>query len=775
MLFPQQVSFFTIFRCVFAIVLVLLMATSCTTPKKFQKNRPFVYKTDIILVGDQKVTEKQKLKAGLENQLADSLKVRTIVALGFPKLLYNKLEKPPVFDSGNISRSKTSMTALLNSQGYFGPTISDTFFIDTVRDQQRVKIEFTVLPGKQLRMDSIGYDLSNPELQKLALESRGASLLKKSNPYSIEVLSAELDRLLLIFRNHGYYKIVKKDFIVERDTVLAALIDPTIDPFEQFQLLEELKRKRENPTINVVIKQATLKDSAHHTKYYIGDVRVYPDMTLQEEETSFEKRRDSLDGIAFFYRTRRFKLPYLSRNTTLRPGNLYKINDYYSTINNFNQSGAWGQVDVAFSERTDTLPLLDATIRLFPSKRQLLNIAFETSRNAGDYLTNGQLFGIALNFGLLNRNAFREAIQSSTNLRFGIELGRNLIQTLQAGISQNIYIPRFILPFKVKNENKLTTPRTAINVGAAYTNRKDFFNVRSANASWGYEWSKKKHSWRYIPLNTEYTDIIKTDSFLKLEDTIPSLAIAFNNGLIIGQVLGYSYSHGTPKNLGLFKAQIEESGAIVGLSKSIDEGDLRRFIKADVEYKYFINHPKSAWAFRIFGGYGYNYGRTRDGPEKGLPFFKAYFGGGPYSMRAWQVRQLGLGSNIYYDTVKNSIGIDRFGDIKLESNIEYRFDLGVLFGVQFKSAFFVDIGNVWARSIYGDEKLEGSQFMFANLYKDLGVGGGTSLRVDFNSFLIRLDWAYKLKDPIYSTMNAGWLHKLKITDGQLQFGIGYPF
>ncbi|HMF70165.1 MAG TPA: hypothetical protein VK616_01755, partial [Flavitalea sp.] len=331
------------------------MATSCTTPKKYQKNRPFVYKTDIILVGEQKTTEKQKLKAGLENQLADSLKVRTIVALGFPKLLYNRLEKPPVFDSGNISRSKTSMTALLNSRGYFGPAISDTFSIDTVRDQQRVKVEFTVLPGKQLRMDSIGYDLSNPELQKLALENRSASLLKKSDPYSIEVLSAELDRLLLIFRNHGYYKIVKEDFIVERDTVLAALIDPTIDPFEQFQLLEELKRKRENPTINVVIKQATLKDSSHHSKYYIGEVRVYPDMTLLEEETTIEKRRDSLNGIAFFYRTRRFKLPYLSRNITLRPGNLYKINDYYSTINNFNQSGAWGQVDVAISERTDTL------------------------------------------------------------------------------------------------------------------------------------------------------------------------------------------------------------------------------------------------------------------------------------------------------------------------------------------------------------------------------------------------------------------------------------
>src|SRR5688572_31883458 len=105
MLFPRQVSFFTIFRSAFTITLALLLVASCTIPKKYQKNLPFVYKTNIDIDGPQKGPERQKLKAGLENQLSDSLKVRTIVALGFPALLYNKLERPPVFDSGNVSRS----------------------------------------------------------------------------------------------------------------------------------------------------------------------------------------------------------------------------------------------------------------------------------------------------------------------------------------------------------------------------------------------------------------------------------------------------------------------------------------------------------------------------------------------------------------------------------------------------------------------------------------------------------------------------------------------
>src|SRR5690606_31058254 len=117
--------------------------------------------------------------------------------------------------------------------------------------------------------------------------------------------------------------------------------------------------------------------------------------------------------------------------------------------------------------------------------------------------------------------------------------------------------------------------------------------------------------------------------------------------------------------------------------------------KLDLEYKYFLNNAKSTWAFRIFGGYGYVYGKNGDQPEYNLPFFKAYFGGGPYSMRAWAVRRLGLGSAVDFDTVEAGSGVDRFGDFKLEGNIEYRFDLGTLLGMKLKSAVCADIGNIW--------------------------------------------------------------------------------
>src|SRR5258708_15255039 len=99
---------------------------------------------------------------------------------------------------------------------------------------------------------------------------------------------------------------------------------------------------------------------------------------------------------------------------------------------------------------------------------------------------------------------------------------------------------------------------------------------------------------------------------------------------------------------------------------------------------------------RAYAGAGFAYGRDGNGYEQTLPFYKAYFAGGPNSMRGWQVRQLGLGSSKYYDTTTSTF-TDRFGDVQLEGNIEYRFPLATIFGIKIKSAIYTDVGNIWNR------------------------------------------------------------------------------
>ncbi|MGZ5247403.1 MAG: hypothetical protein ACXWV5_10195, partial [Flavitalea sp.] len=144
------------------VLLMIVLVTSCTVPKRYQKGKPFVYKTNIALQSDLPRKESQELKERLNVQIDDSLKVTTLLSIrAMPPFFYYKLDRPVVFDTMYIGRSKTFMSALLNSQGYFNPQFRDTFYVDTVKDQLRTYINFTVIPGKVLRMDSIGYDFKD--------------------------------------------------------------------------------------------------------------------------------------------------------------------------------------------------------------------------------------------------------------------------------------------------------------------------------------------------------------------------------------------------------------------------------------------------------------------------------------------------------------------------------------------------------------------------------------------------------------------------------------
>jgi outer membrane protein insertion porin family len=787
LLLARQVTVFRLVRWIAYCAFISAFITSCTIPKNAQPGKPFVYKTSIDIIGN--VADKPQLLERLQNQLDDSLKTRVITYAGVARVLV----KPPVFDSVNIGRSRIFMTSLLHSLGYFNPVITDTFHIDTVRKKYpyRAHINFKVTPGKVLRLDSIGYAFQDPELQRLALRQTDKSVLKKTEPYSMQKVSDELDRLLTVFRNNGYYKLNKEDLFAEIDTVVAALIDPSLDPFEQIRLLDSLRKKRDKPTINVVFKQHPVKDSSRLKKFYIGTVTIYPDASYDAFDSTIHDTA-RIKNYTIIYNSRRFKLPFIANNTALRPGTLFSQRRYFRTNNIFTSLGAWQNVDIEMQERKKdtTVPMLDAKIRLYPNPKQNLNISFEASRNVSDILSTGQLFGIGLNGRLLNRNAYREAIQTVTNARFGIELGTNIIQTLQASLAHTINFPKFISPIKIKTDS-LIAPRTLLNLNASYTDRLLLFQSRSFNASWGYEWVKGRRredqdqvgqrwrkTWQYIPLNYEYTDVIKTDSLRKLEDKISSYKFAFNDGLIISQVLSLSTGIEKDKKLTLLRARVEESGALFGLIKRLELGSLARFIKIDGEFKHFINNPHSGWAFRAFAGYGLVYGKTDTGTivkENNLPFFKAYFAGGPYSMRAWQIRRLGPGSSNVYE--RQDTSGERFGNMQIELNTEFRFNITTIAGIKVNSALFVDMGNIWSTEFdpVSKQKISEASFNLSRLYKDLAIGAGSSLRFDFDFFLIRLDWAYKIKDPLYAYKNDGWFNDIRILNGQFQLGIGYPF
>jgi outer membrane protein assembly factor BamA len=766
------------------ILAVLMSVASCTVPRKYQADKPFVFKTNIGVEGNIKVADKQDLELRLANQLDDSLKVRVISFAGIRKTLI----RPAVFDTNYAIRSVVFMNALMNSMGYYQARIQWDSTLKLVGKQQRVIVGFTVNLGKNLKLDSVGFALTDTTLQKLTIRNLEGSLLVKNEPYSQQKVSAELDRLVELYKNHGYFKITKEDIYAEVDTVLARLINPSLDPFEQIRLLNELSQKGQNPTINVIIKQRTKEGSANLKQYEIGKVNIYPNRQFFEDSTANSFDTTSIKGISVFSTGPDFKPAFLTRNSSLVPGRIYRQRDYFRTINTFSQLGAWQQVNVDL-QPNDSLGVVDANINLFPARKLSLVIDLEATRNSGDAIASTNLFGIGLNIGLRNRNFARESIQSTTNIRGGIELGTRtrLIQTLQGSFGQNFYFPKFILPFKIKREESFASSRTLLNFSSSYTDRRDFFTLGSINGSIGYEWvtrerrtesgsGQRKTTWLYIPFNIELVRLGRRDSLIQLFKSVPNLENSFKNGLVISQNLIYQTLYSRNNRFNSLKIGIEESGGIIGLLKYVDQvGGLYRYIKTDVDFRHIIRQERSEWAFRGYAGLGIPYGRIMDGSkETSLPFFKSFFAGGPNSMRGWQVRRLGIGSSQFFDTL-NTGGYDRFADMQLEANIEFRFNLATIGGIKVKSALFSDIGNIWSRNTDGSEKQAGSEFNIKRVYKDIAVAAGTGLRFDFSYFLVRFDWAYRVKNPFYANYNNGWFQAIKLTSGQFQLGIGMPF
>jgi outer membrane protein insertion porin family len=763
---------------------LLMLLFSCTVPRKYPLHQPFVFATNVKVEGTLPPGERQDLATRLTNQLDDSLRVQVVSIAG----VYRRVMNPPVFDTANLRRSIGFMVALLNASGYYTPVIKDTIRRDTLRfrnsnkNEYRVMVDFRVWPGKQQRLDSVGYALTSPALQSLALQSRSQSLLQKGQPYSNKLLSAERDRLVILFRNNGYYKFSKEDLYIEKDTVVAGLIDPTLDPFQQAALLEELKLKREHPTINVVVLQRPVNDSSRIVKYSIGHVTIYPDLPIIPDDSVVVSNIDtsSARGFSIVSRSNKFKPFALTDNVYLRPGQLYQLQNVSRTINRFNQMGAWQQAFIGLDPSATADSVLDANIRLYPSKKQNLSTDLEASRNTNDILTSGTLFGLGVNLGLRNRNAYRESVQTSTNLRFGVELGSNFIQATDLSLSHSIAFPRTIGPRLLRQVLPKDSLKTVINGNASYTDRYlsnelHFFTVQSINGSFGYEWKRGNRSYLWRPINIEYTQLTKSDSFQHYLDSIPSLNLAFKSGLVISQQFVYNSvkKHGIRTNFFTFSA--EESGATLGLIKSLDQGALWRFIRGNVEYRHHIDYRRTQLAIRAYAGGGLAYGKQTPGGEEPLPFYKAFFAGGPNSMRGWQIRQLGLGSSRFYDTAQKGI-LDRFGDIQLEGNIEYRFPLGTILGVKLLSAVYVDAGNIWDRHpIDTTAAQKGSDFQLDRFYKEFAVDAGTGLRFDFDWFIIRFDYAYKLKDPERLDNANLWFQDLNLFKGQFQLGIGYPF
>ncbi len=797
-------KFITISKAkVYLLLLIIVCSNACISVKNFPVNQPFIFNNKIVIKSELKKDVKTKLTTELNNYWDDSLQVRKIAKLGFITIIKN----PPVYNPNNISRTIKFMDNYLKSQGYYYATFTQDTLNEFKKNQHRVTPVITIDLGKNITIDSISIDLVDSNLQKLTKENLYHSLLKKGTPFTKQIVNNELDRMTSLFKRNGYYNFTRDDIYALVDTTDSKFLNLTIDPFELINLLNDYNNsKKENPKWDVTIKQKIDTTGFSSKKFYIGQVYYYPqanNFDLIDSVINQAWLHDhTTNNFTLKFDSEIIKLGPLKRYSYVKPGLPYNQTDYYQTLNALSKLGPWKQVDGKFVIRDNDS--LDVHFSMIPEKKRGIEITNELSKNTGD-LTAGNLVGLSLSLTYRNRNVWKQAIQSFTTLRTGLEFNpgdsAKALQTFFATFSHTYSFPRMIaekpirsfvnfLPFKFIRNNlnsilNAEDKRSLISLNTSYSDRFDLFRLRSVTGSFGYEFKNNDKVWLYRPINIELYSLDKEKGLEDLIAKNPFLQLSFNTGNVIGQSFSFSQSFINKKNPNrshLFRLGIEESGLVAGLFKSF-ENSVYRYGKIEIEYREIDKKPKSEIAYKLFGGIGFNYSKSNDIGNI-LPFFKQFFVGGPNSMRAWGLRQLGQGSSLLYDTSTSAFR-DRFGDIRIEGNFEYRFQLYNTSFLKIGSVLFADIGNVWNLKTSVDNP--NANFRFNNFIKDIAIAIGTGLRFDFGGyFLLRVDFGFKVKDPARQ-YNNGWVdinnislretrpNGVEVRNTALQLGIGLPF
>jgi hypothetical protein len=762
---------------------ICLFFASCIIPKKYQKGKPFVTKNNIEVKGGNFTKEESAtLKQRLNAQLDDSSRIKTVDKY----FIRHVIVSPPAYDSNSAAKSARNMETSMLHLGYYKAVA--TFTADTfkVNNQQRVHVNYIIQVNKPTLIDTLINILRKPDLQKLAIENIDKTLIKEGEPVTKAAVLGELNRLVDVYRNNGYYKFSTEELVMRGDTTVAALTTITDDIFQQLQLLADAQKARDSPTIKLAVVLNPPKDGSKLKQYYINNIYFLPDYKTGDSpgDSGLTARvigRKHCDtcvidtNFIMYYHKYLFRPRFLVRNMYLRKGDLYNQDNFYKSLNAYSRTGVWQSTNIEVNEvkrdSLDSTHKIDLIVQLIPNKQYGYEAALEASYSASSNTNSvtaanaGNLLGLSGNISFINRNLHKEGIKMTNSLLAGVEFNfrpdssskNNLINSNEVSYTNSIIFPRFVFPFaSVNRDKRFVSTETFINTKLSYINRINLFNLQSFNIGAGYNGTtRKNHQWIFKPLNFEFARLYnETKEFQQTLLDNPFLRYSFNTALIAGASVGYRFNKVNTKHTNRqhsFKVNLEESGQIWGRFKFFEKY-MRHYVKADAEYIFSSSHPKSAIVFRAFAGVG-----IASKKDTTLPFFKQYFGGGANSMRGWPVRGIGRGSQALTPYDSNTFN-DRTGDIQLETNIEYRYTIAQIIpnSLVLKGALFADIGNVWNfRNTKPAGGIDSTQFMFKNLYKQMGVAIGTGFRFDFNYFVIRLDFGFRFKRPdIFE--NDGW-------------------
>lgn len=705
----------------------------------------------------------------------------------FRRFLREKMgEAPALLDTVAIANSVDQLKIVMKQLGYFDAEI-DYNITYKGKDNKKSKVDYFVTAHEPYTISHIEYDIPIPEYKRIVVINQRKSLLSEGMQYNEQIIGDELTRIINLIRDEGYY-------YVEKSIIRCEV---SYDP------LDSLGNDPKSVSIAIMMKIPQNENSSRYLyKYYFNDIYVDPNsqsMSLADQkfDTISYDWKSRTDSVRFYFIEENidgkikpyFSYKILANSIYSRTGQPYSQLVRSSSSRALNSLDNFDYISIVFKENEallDTLNKigwLDVYYRMIRKKQHSAGGQIELRNDKS-----------ALSLNYTNRNLFKGAEHLTINLSGGYfyySLNNLFSKTRtysypEFGVSATLDFPNRLFLFNNHAVDNSISRSTSVKFGVNYSG---LYRRLMYNTSLTYRWSPSyyiSHSFSPIDVSTINNSDKSYSKLLNYDQYPASYQNKFGKFFLLSTK--YTFNYLIPKFLESRKHNMhlsvncESSGTLLrGLNAifSPDESwvisknkldsvgyDYTTFEKVEVlwNYTYTINKDNSV-AMRADMGCIIPLGK-----DSYVPYEKGFYMGTSNSMRGWGYRGLGPGS---YQHAKDTLYT---GDIKIELNLEYR---GTLYR-SFKYALFVDAGNIWLSRKYDD--MPGADFSFSRFYKELAVDVGVGLRLDFDFFVIRVDWAVPIYDPMRSdeqgrTVNLKWFdppHRLRLMQG-LKLAIGYAF
>jgi outer membrane protein assembly factor BamA len=578
-----------------------------------------------------------------------------------------------------------------------------------------------------------------------------------------------------------------ENITLERERIIRFLKDQGFASVQNDSVTAELRRDPKD--LNQIDLLFRIKSG---NIYNFGDVeiKVVSDSedletgTIQESTTT----HTNVEGEAFTLKlskeTRsRINDSLLKDRLLIHPGDRYNHQKYLRSINRYQDLGVFTLRRFA----------LDSEGGLPDFKNEALPVFIELQtlpqHRIGFDFFGLQRYGFGAGSGIRysNNNVRKGAENLDLSLRGSFELyDQNLLSAFE--VSSRYTLPRLLFPFKILNQRDFfLDSRTSYSVGLNQVRQLNF--DINANLSFNNRFEVRHTSLLtsdFDILDVELIDANATDDFIsQLEQRFqnnPQL-IAFileDFRPQVSSVLRYTLRRTNTdiikRNRGSYQEYtVEYAGLLPYLSDrfivSPDtlEGNLPGFYLRSLDYTQYVKlsgdfrrytsvGTSSTLAYRAFAGAALTYGVNNV-----VPITRRFFAGGSNDIRGWAPLKLGPG--LAQD--ENSFN---GGEIKLLTQVELRQMLiQNVWGSDVYAGYFVDAGNVWLsqRAEKSRSDLKTNVFKFDTFSKQIAMGAGTGIRIDWDYVIFRLDMAFRVHD-----LEHGWLNNKK---AYFHFGIGHAF